>query len=81
MLRIVRPVPFLALALSTVLAGCGQDAPPPSERTDRGSLGQQIGEGYLDALREAEAARGATEARAREHEALDALLRNPQPAK
>lgn len=80
--RIAQPV--LAIALLGLLAACDRGDSPDAVDTGSDSrassagqgLGQRIGEGYVEQLREAEAARAAAENRARELEALNARLRD-----
>lgn len=66
---------ILAMSLPIVVAACG-DTSPPADSQDQGSIGRQIGQGYLDNLHEAEAASGAASDRARAFEDLDARLRD-----
>ena len=65
----------IVTVLPVFLAACGDDATAPEAKPDRPSIGQQIGEGYLDNLREAEAAGEAAAERTRAFEDLDAQLR------
>jgi hypothetical protein len=61
----------IGILLMAVLTACDREASP----VDTGSAGQQLGQGYLEKIEEAEAARSAIEARTRELEAFDARLR------
>jgi hypothetical protein len=65
--------------LPVFLAACSDDAASPDASPDGTSIGRQIGEGYLDNLREAEAASNAAADRVRAFEDLDARLRDEKP--
>jgi hypothetical protein len=71
MYRKITPTLCIGVLLLVVLTACDREASP----VDTGSAGQQLGQGYLEKIEEAEAACAAIEARTRELEAVDARLR------